>query len=206
MKISSPGRQIKIIAILITIVLVCLVIFLLIFFNKWGVGMDKQIMMQVTETDGPYFDATKWFTNGKYKRRKDVQMGKEFYSDCSMLRVAPPPFEPKDNDDILRRAAGAIERSYPTAEKDGEYLLEKRPDLRHRMLYIASGFDAPNQPFDGYQLYLTIGERRYTIDFSRDGVSGKIVDVGSARLIKKDNEKDMKIFSHFEEQESKLGK
>ena len=56
MKISSPGRQIKIIAILITIVLVCLVIFLLIFFNKWGVGMDKQIMMQVTETDGPYFE------------------------------------------------------------------------------------------------------------------------------------------------------
>jgi hypothetical protein len=132
-------------------------------------------------------------------------MEKEFYSDCSMFRVAPPPFEPKDNDDILRRAAGAIERSYPTAEKDGEYLLEKRPDLRHRMVYIASGFDAPNKPIDGYQLYLTIGERRYTIEFSRDGVSGKIVDVGSAFLIRSDDEK-IKLFMEFEEQERKRGK
>lgn len=168
--------------------------------------MEKAIMMQVASLDGPVFNATKWFTSGMYKRRKEVIMGKERDSNVSMLRVSPPPFTDKQNEDIVSWAAYTLEeRSFPEdarAKSDRDYLYETEPELRHRMVYKASGFDAPDKPVDLYELYLTTGKKRYLIDFSRDGVSGKILNTGNAYLVKNDDEK-MAQFNEFEEQERK---
>jgi hypothetical protein len=182
--------------------LICFVLVSAFILIKGIVTVKNPILMRTTATGGPYFDATKWFDNGMYKQRKEVIMGKEVYSDVSMLRVNPPPFPGKQNIDLASWAAYVLERYYPNENTD--ILLLSPPDLCHRMVYIGSGFDSPDKPIDGYTLYLTLGKKRFTINFSRDGVSGEIIHASSAFLVEKDDEK-AEFFQKLEEQERSHG-
>jgi hypothetical protein len=177
-KFGEQNVRQRTLSVLVGVILILGLAFLL---NKGIINVEKPVMMRTTATNGPYFDATKWFVSGMYKQRKEIMSGKEIDSEVSMLRVAPPSFSEKQNTDLASWAAYALERYYPHENTD--FLLLFPPDLRHRIVYIGSGFDEPERPIDGYTLYLTLGKKHFTIDFSRDGLTGEILHASNALLI-----------------------
>jgi hypothetical protein len=167
---------------------------------------DEKIMMYTGDgLFGEPFDATRWFTNGMYRRVPDADQPTGF-ARVAITRVAPPPFPDSQLEDLRSRLAGALDRSEgfdgapPIPAEAIEKVRDPSFDPRSQIIYSASGFSAPDEPVDSYIFYMLHEGKRYFVILDRDPISGEII-TSSRDISLKNREEEERRFRALEEQE-----
>lgn len=142
-------------------------------------GMSAPFMMtsRATGTNGPKFDATKWFENGMYAPQ-------EFDSKLNpyiMTRNEPFVFKAKDNQFLVQVAIEALDDVQP--QVNTRIVWNAWPVLTKRVRYSHSFFMAPDKPADVYKLYLQVSYRRFVIDLQLEGDDGNITYTGETQEV-----------------------
>ncbi len=152
-----------------------------------GQNMDEKIMMR-TSFDEPLFDASAWFSSGKYQRyRNDDQAlfpGLE-YSQIIMMRTSPQPFSDGEVQYLRARIYMALTHKLsanfqPVVPASVESIgVGADFDPRPQIIYVSSGFQrgigAPGAPIDYYQFYTLLNGERFFVSIKRDGATGDIL-------------------------------
>jgi hypothetical protein len=189
---------------------------------KESIAGEKVIMEygQSSEPDGT-FDATRWFENGMYKRRR-VSWLPDFATN-SMMRVSLPPFHFSQVEDLRhwlvvwvnefllswpKRVPSQKDRfAHIPESKVRETLLDERFDPRSQIIYRYSVFWEIDKPTDVYTVYLLIEGQRFYANMEIDGVSGKIQygwanDTGAMSVSSVTNDL---IFAEIEARQKRIG-
>lgn len=151
--------------------------------DLWGFGnmaTNDKILMYFDENEPP-FDATRWFTNGMYKRRlSKAGISGAQYNDWGMDRVEPPGFPDAQVEDLKAWIMVGLEDDdhiHPKPPASSEHILQfdQGFDPRQQIVYAFSGFKAPDKPFDTYTFYTLLEGRRFYVDIERDALTGVII-------------------------------
>ncbi|MEB0048115.1 MULTISPECIES: hypothetical protein [unclassified Pseudomonas] len=160
-----------------------------------GPGLPGTVMMtsRATGTDGPTFDATKWFRNGTYVPQElDGKLNPYI-----MTRSKPFVFKAKDNEFLIQAAIEALEDVQPRV--DTQPIWDRWPVLTQRVRYTYSVFTAPDKPADLYNLYLQVSYRRFVIGLQLDGDEGNLGFDGEVLEVDSANEEHEAYVKVFEE-------
>lgn len=163
---------------------------------------DEKIMMYPGDgLFGEPFDATRWFASGMY-RRNLYQDGRPGFDDVGMTRIAPPPFLDTQLEHLRIRITMALDEPdrdlRPVPASAIERVMDPGFDPRPQIIYMGSGFDAPDKPVDGYSFYMLHEGKRYIASLDRDPVDGQIV---SSRRVISLGAREERLFRELEERE-----
>lgn len=167
---------------------------------------DEKIMMYSGDSlFGEPFDATRWFANGMYRRMLHSD-GRPGYRMTGMRRVSPPPFPDSQLEELQIWISMALEEPDeftempPTPAAVIKKVGDRSFDPRPQIVYLGSGFSAPDTPEDSYIFYMLYESKRYFVVLKRDPVSGKVTSSWRDISLKNKEEEDRR-FHELEEQE-----
>lgn len=152
-----------------------------------GQGMDEKILMRAS-FDEPLFDASPWFSGGKYQRvlNDDHQLFPGMkYSQIVMMRTVPQAFMDDEvrslrlriymalTDPVGASFSPPVPKSVDIFDPGSDY------DPRSQVVYINSGFRPgfapPGVAFDYYEFYALLDGERFFVSIVRNGENGEIV-------------------------------
>ena len=142
------------------------------------------------------FDATKWFSNGMYRLKTDIDPNPM----RSMKRIHPVVFTAKDNDKLVEAALRGI--SNVNSSLDTSTFESQWPMLTRRVRYTHSVFVVPDEPKDLYDMYLQVGKYKLVIVIGLDVNTGEVTAEYEGRVIRENDGNDPTYMDTFEEMDN----